>query len=68
MPPLDKRQYLKMPEDPNVLKYDTPDFGKLYGIDIARGADAAVRRSKKIGKEKDDAKRLTKALNALVRK
>ena len=35
MPPLDKRQYVKMPEDPNVIKYESPNFGKLYGVSIA---------------------------------
>jgi hypothetical protein len=62
MPPLDKRQYLKMPEDPYVVKYESPNFGKLYGVSIAKGAEQDAEKKVKRDKAKDDAKTLTSAL------
>ena len=71
-PPLDKRQYLRMPVDPKVLKYESPNFGKLYGLEVAKAANENRERDleKYVKKKKttDDAKRLTKALKMLVRK
>ena len=71
-PPLDKRQYLRMPVDPKVLKYESPNFGKLYGIQVAKAVhenrERDMERQVKTKKEKDDANRLTKALKMLVRK